>query len=208
MLNVEPELLEPIPLASQSPDWRATSKAQLLRWRELRKGRDGDWGYLGLKDAAATSRHLGYLADHVLLRGNLHRWLRENLDHLNDHLEATQARRFLAVRMAEMICFGVEGRPAHRGFTDDIRRRQRTADAIQPRLRGYAEREQQEPEARDDRQSPHYLGFLKPFLKHLRRQSSPPPPENPSRAMRNWQAGAAFQHLELLQIDNCKLVNC
>jgi hypothetical protein len=168
LLNVEPELLEPIPLASQSPDWRAYLEGQLLRWRELRKGRDGDWGFLGLRDAAATSRHLSYLAEHVLLRGNLHRWLRENLDQLNDHVEAAQARRFLAVRMAEMICFGVEGRPAHRGFTnDDAAAASVTADAIQPRLRGYAAREQQDAEARDDRQSPHYLGFLKPFLQHL-----------------------------------------
>jgi hypothetical protein len=176
LLNVEPELLEPIPVASQSPDWRAYVEAQLLRWRELRKGRDGDWTSLGLKDAAATSRHLGYLADHVLLRGNLHRWLRENLDHLTDHVEAVQARRFLAVRMAEMICFGVEGRPPHRGFTADAETTASvTVDAIQPRLRGYAVREQEDPDARNDRQSPHYLGFLKPFLLHLQAVKKSPP---------------------------------
>jgi hypothetical protein len=168
LLNVDPELLEPIPLASQSPDWRAYVEAQLLRWRESRHGRDGHWAYLGLKDAAATSRHLAYLADHVLLRGNLHRWLRENLDHLTDHVEASQARRFLAVRMAEMVCFGVGGRPPHRGFAADLEGAASVgAEAIQPRLRGYAVREQQDPEERDDRQSPHYLGFLKPFLQHL-----------------------------------------
>ena len=168
LLNIEPELLEPIPLASQNPDWRAYVESQLLRWRELRKGRDGDWAHLGLKDAAATSRHLGYLADHVLVRGNLPRWLRENLGHLNDHIEAAQARRFLAVRMAEMICFGVEGRPTHRGFAASPSDAANVAaDAIQPRLRGYAAREQQDPEAREDRQSPHYLAFLKPFLQNL-----------------------------------------
>ncbi|HVM50167.1 MAG TPA: hypothetical protein VMU04_19215, partial [Candidatus Acidoferrum sp.] len=32
---------------------------------------------------------------------------------------------------------------------------------------GYAAREQQDAESREDRQSPHYLGFLKPFLQHL-----------------------------------------
>jgi hypothetical protein len=175
LLNVEPELLEPLPLAGQNPDWRSYVEGQLLRWRELRKGRDGDWTHLGLKDAAATSRHLGYLADHVLLRGNLPRWLRENLSHLNDHVEAAQARRFLAVRMAEMICFGVEGRPTHRGFTSNTTAPVDVgADAIQPRLRGYAVREQQDPDAREDRQSPHYLAFLKPFLQNLQTVKATP----------------------------------
>ncbi len=168
LLDVDAESLEPIPLGNQNPDWRAYLERQLLRWRELAKGRDGDWADLGLKDAAATSRHLGYLADYALLRGNLHRWLRENLGHLNDPLEATQARRLLAVRLGELICFGVDGRPPHRGFdpADDTQANVLAA-TIQPRLRGYAEREQSDPEERNDRHSPHYLGFLAPFLKHL-----------------------------------------
>ncbi|HXP59483.1 MAG TPA: virulence factor SrfC family protein, partial [Dongiaceae bacterium] len=110
LLNLDSESLEPIPLGNQNPDWRGYLERQLVRWRELAKGRDGDWASLGLRDAAAASRHLGYLAENALLRGNLHRWLRENLGHLNDHLEATQARRLLAVRLGELICFGVDGR--------------------------------------------------------------------------------------------------
>ncbi len=186
LLNVEPESLEPLPLAGQTPDWRRYLERQLLRWRDLAKGRDGDWSDLGLRDAAATSRHLGYLAEHTLLRGNLHRWLRENLGQVNDPLEATQARHFLAVRLGEVICFGVNGRPPHRGFeligSADMLARPSSegahdnaaglednvaAGTIQPRLRAYAEREQSDPEERNDRQSPHYLGFLALFLQHL-----------------------------------------
>jgi hypothetical protein len=186
LLNVEPELLEPIPLAGHNPDWRGYVESQLLRWRELAKGRDGDWADLGLKDAAAASRHLGYLAEYALLRGNLHRWLRDNLGHLNNHADAVQARRFLAVRFAEMVCFGVDGRAAHRDFVTETssapkriparqpETRPLPADTIQPRLRAYADREQQDAEARDDRQSPHYLGFLKLFLEHLNQVKASP----------------------------------
>ena len=168
LLNVDSESLEPIPLGNQSPDWRGYIERQLVRWRELAKGRDGDWASLGLRDAAAASRHLGYLAENALLRGNAHRWLRENLGHLNDHLEATQARRLLAVRLGELLCFGVHGRPPHRSFdAADDPGANVLAATIQPRLRGYAEREQREAEERSDRHSPHYLGFLALFLKHL-----------------------------------------
>jgi hypothetical protein len=190
LLDVAPEALEPVPLAGQNPDWRGYVERQFLRWRELGKGRDGDWADLGLADAAAASRHLGYLAEHALQRGNLHRWLRENLGHLAGHLEAAQARRFLAVRMCELVSFGANGRPPHRGFESDPNENgsrasasgyllHRTSDpaasapkatlnTIQPRLRAYAEREQLDPRDRDDRQSPHYLGFLAPFLRHLK----------------------------------------
>lgn len=175
LLNVEPGLLEPIPLAGQNPDWRHYMENQFLRWRELGKGRDGDWLDLGLKDAATTSRHLGYLAEQALLLGNVHRWLRENLGHLIDHVEAAHARRFLAVRMAEIVCFGVEGLPPHRGFAAEAPAAAAvTANSIQPRLRGYAEREQLDADNRDDRQSPHYLGFVTPFLQHLRAVKAKP----------------------------------
>jgi hypothetical protein len=168
LLDVNAESLEPIPLGGQNPDWRGYLERQLSRWRELAKGRDGDWADLGLKDAAAASRHLGYLAEYALLRGNLPRWLRENLGHLTEPLEAIQARRLLAVRLGELICFGVDGRPPHRGFeaAEDTAANV-LAGAIQPRLRGYAQREQHDAEERDDRHSPHYLGFIAPFLKHL-----------------------------------------
>lgn len=186
LLNVEPELLEPVPLGGQNPDWRRYVEGQLLRWRELAKGRDGDWQELGLRDAPAASRHLGYLAEYVLLRGNLHRWLRDNLGHLTNHAEATQARRLLAVRLGELISFGVDGRPPHRSFAPAVAspsarapgsghgagspapgEAKAAAETIQPRLRDYARREQLDAEDRDDRQSPHYLGFLTLFLRHL-----------------------------------------
>ena len=164
LLNVAPEALEPLPLAGQNPDWRGYVERQLLRWRELGKGRDGDWADLGLVDAAAASRHLGYLADHALQRGNLHRWLRENLGHVASHVEAAQARRFLAVRIGELVSFGPTGRPPHRGFEPVPKA---AADTIPPRLRRYAEREQLDPRDRDDHLSPHYLGLITPFLRHL-----------------------------------------
>ena len=166
LLNVEPEVLEPVPLAGQNPDWRGYIDRQLLRWRELNKGRDGDWADLGLVDAAAASRHLGYLAEHALLRGNLHGWLRENLGHVAGQAEAAQARRFLALRICELVSFGVNGRPPHRGF-EPVPEAKKQEDSIPSRLRAFAEREQLDPRDRDDRQSPHYLGFVAPFLRHL-----------------------------------------
>jgi hypothetical protein len=167
LVDVSPELLEPIPLASQGPDWRAYLERQLLRWRETAKGRDGEWSDLGLRDAASASRHLGYLAETVLSRGNVPRWLRENLSHFVNHHEAAQARRFVALRLSELICFGPQGRQAHRPFRQEESSNTRGANGIQSRLRGFAEREQQDPEERDDHQSPHYLGFIRPFLSHL-----------------------------------------
>ena len=168
LLSVEPELLEPLPLGTQNTDWRGYVERQLLRWRELGKGRDGDWTDLGLEDAAATSRHLGYLAQDVLAQGDLHRWLRENLGHVPNHVEALEARRLLALRLGELLCFGVTGRPPHRDFeAADASAASVNAAAIQPRLRGYAQREQLEADDRNDRESPHYLGFLAPFLQRL-----------------------------------------
>jgi hypothetical protein len=198
LLNVDSESLEPIPLGNQNPDWRGYLERQLLRWRELAKGRDGDWAGLGLKDAAAASRHLGYLADYALLRGNLHGWLRENLGHLNDHLQATQARRLLAVRLGELICFGVDGRPPHRNFDPGNDTQANVlAATIQPRLRGYAEREHHEAQERNDRHSPHYLGFLALFLRHLQTVKAAPATARKPQPGDNELARLASQECEL-----------
>jgi hypothetical protein len=164
LLNVEPELLEPIPLVSRNPDWRAYVDRQFVMWRERRKGRDGEWSDLGLEDAATTSRHLGYLADYALLYGGLPAWLRDNLGALTSPREAAHARRLLAIRMAEVVCFGEQGRQAHREF---VAVASGVGESVQARLGVYAEREQQDADRRKDRESPHYRGFIARFLNHL-----------------------------------------
>jgi hypothetical protein len=70
--------------------------------------------------------------------------------------------------MEELICFGNAGRPPHRKFEDHSSGiTEAMTDKIQPRLRAYALREQEDAESRKDRLSPHYLGFIAPFLEHL-----------------------------------------
>ena len=85
-----------------------------------------------------------------------------------------------------------------------------TADAIQPRLRGYAAREQQDAEARDDRQSPHYLGFLKPFLQHLQAVKRTPAtarkPQAGDAELAQLAAGFGYSGNCRLKIGNCKLL--
>ena len=180
LLNVEAELLEPIPLVADGPDWPDYIERQFVRWRNTQKGTDGDWLELGLKDAAVTSRHLGYLADYAMRHGGLARWLRESLGHLGEYAEAAHARRFLAIRMAQAVCFGIGACRLHRQFDGgQVTAPEVQAATIQPRLHGYAAREQCDSDKRLDEESPHYQGFIAPFLEHLQRVHDAPasPPE-------------------------------
>ena len=47
-------------------------------------------------------------------------------------------------------------------------------EIVSRRLHAYALREREEAGARNDRESPHYRGFLAPFFQHLRKVAATP----------------------------------
>ena len=167
LLNVDPEDLEPIPLQCAQKNVTPYLQLQFDRWRQVRQRDALQWAELGLPDAATVARLLGYLSRAAIARAGLVKWLRNNLGHISSDNEARHARRFLAMQMAEVVCFGLNGRATHRPFASSPQEPDFNASTIQPRLHAYALRERRDLDERVDMESPHYFGFVEPFLSRL-----------------------------------------
>jgi hypothetical protein len=172
LMNVEPELLESLPRQGGSQELHDYVARQFLRWQESRTCQAHDWRQVGLADSGAANRVLGYLCDCAMLQGGIDAWLRQNFGHPANRREAAYARRFLAIKMADLLCFSKRSGPGHRAFSGkDETTADLDSESIDIRLRGYAARELEERPEHLDSDSPHYRGFLEPFLAHLQAAS-------------------------------------
>jgi hypothetical protein len=167
-VSVDPEVLEMVPQETARLEVQDYLQRQFRRWRESQTERPRDWNELGLADSSVAIRVQGYLSDFALKQGELGRWVRQNLGHLTSRSEATGARRFLAIKMADLLCFGARELPVHRDFSPDERAEGKiNSEFIDVRLRGFAEREIQDDPRREPSDSPYFKSFLGPFLDHL-----------------------------------------
>ncbi len=168
ILNVDPLLLEPIPLQCAGAHIGLYIGRQFAaRWLQSRWRDSTDLSSIGLKDRASTERLLGYLCDHALRDGSVAQWVQRELGQITDHEEADYARRFLATKMGDALCFGTFGRGPHRPVTS--RTGGPTAETVIARLAAYGVAEAGGGGNPNDEESPHYKGFIAPFLEHLDR---------------------------------------
>jgi hypothetical protein len=168
LLNVDPKLLELAPLHCANTDVTPYIGRQFnARWLQSRRCHPNGWSSIGLKDQASTERLLGYLCEYALRDGSIAQWIRRDLGQLAHREEADYARRFLATKMGDALCFGTSGRKPHRQFapppgTTDI-------DSVASRLAAYAASEAHSGLDRKEEDSPHYKGFIAGFVEHLDR---------------------------------------
>ena len=169
LLNVPPDDLQPIPLRCAAMVLDEYVETQFERWRQIGLRQIASPGKLGFKDSAQATRILGYLYEHAIGLGQIIPWIRANFGSISDNNEARWARRFLALKMSDTLAFGADSRPPHRQFSQSefAVKPDPTSNQVQPRLHGFAIAEREQPSIENDRLSPHYLGFIAQFLRHL-----------------------------------------
>jgi hypothetical protein len=163
LLNVAPEDIAPLPLMAHDKDINQYVAAQFENWRQSRKIADDGYRDLGLYDSALTTRMLGYLCDYAMVNGEIAAWIKSNLGYLTNQQDAQIARSYLVIKMAEsLVCMRQAG-SAHRGFTDG------GTETVISRLKQYACHVGKSGKSVNDHASPHFKGFIAPFLSHLER---------------------------------------
>jgi len=178
VLNVDPQLLELLPLQCATTDVTPYIGRQFnARWLQSRRRYPNDWASIGLKDQTSTERLLGYLCEHALRDGSLAQWIRRDLGQIAHREEAQYARRFLATKMGDALCLGTSGRNAHAQFfpppgTPD-------SENVESRLASCVASEALSGLDRKDEDSPHYKGFIAGFLEHLDKVASTAAGERP-----------------------------
>lgn len=166
LLNVDPKSLELLPLQCANLDVSSYIGRQFNAcWLQSRRTNPNGWSSIGLRDQTSTERLLGYLCEHALRDGAVAQWIRHELGQLSHREEADYARRFLATKMGDALCFGTSGRKPHRQFapapgTPD-------SEHVESRLAAYVASEALSGLDRKDEDSPHYQGFIAGFLAHL-----------------------------------------
>jgi hypothetical protein len=171
LLNVDANLLEILPIQAGSTDVTHYVGRQFnSRWLQGHGGQQNTWAGTGLRDQAAAERSLGYLCEYALRDGSIAKWLREELGQIRHSEEARHARRFLAMKMGDALCFGGSGCRSHRSIEE-----------VQSRLDGYVANEGGLDCDRKDAESPHYRGFICSFLDHLDDVAKGAPGERPAQ---------------------------
>lgn len=180
LLNVDPRALESLPLQCASTDVGPYIGRQFnAHWLQSRRNNQNGWAIVGLKDQASTERLLSYLCEYALRDGSLAKWLRHDLGQITQREEADHARRFLATKMGDVLCFGTMGRKPHRPFEGATR--DGRSDTVESRLAGYVMSEALSGVDRKDEDSPHFTGFIAGFLDHLDSVAKSTPGQRPSQ---------------------------
>jgi hypothetical protein len=169
LLQVEAVHLDPIPLNCKPLQLDEYLETQFTHWRQSSLNRGLSLEEVGLDDPAKANRVLGYLCDYAIRHCEIIPWIKANFAWLNEISEARQAQQFLALKMADKLALGNEPRPAHRDFSREAftTKPDPKSNEVQTRLDGQSVLEQQVASIDNDLNSPHYLAFIGPFLKHL-----------------------------------------
>ena len=162
LLNVEADLLDPLPLhldkaAAKARVTVAFLEKQFELWRASKAAtaaRLDGIAQCGLRDAAQMSRSLHYLVESLFM-DELGMWLMQRFGDVGQRQDALLNRRFLAVKMANLLMGGNHA-PS---------RRHRGGDQVLEQLRTYSEAENAFHHRPED--SPHYLAVVRPFLERL-----------------------------------------
>ena len=178
LLNVDPQMLELIPQECANKDITAYVGRQFTSgWLQSRRLNPNGWSSIGLKDQTTTERLLSYLCEHALRDGSLADWIRRDLGQISHREEADYARRFLATKMGDALCFGNAGRKLHRQFA--LSTGSTDNENVASRLAAYVTSESHSGLDRKDDDSPHYKGFIAGFLEHLDRVANTAAGERP-----------------------------
>ena len=160
LLNVEADLLDPLPLNLLKAGREAANKfldKQFELWKASKAtmaARLDGVTECGLGDQANLSRSLHYLVECVSM-GELRRWLMNEFGAVAGTADALLNRRFLAVQMANMIMKG----------NHDPKHHHRSGAEVLDQLNTYSQAEIAEDYRAED--SPHYLAVIRPFLDRL-----------------------------------------
>ncbi len=191
LLNVAPQSLEPIPLQCATADiTHYIGRQYNACWLQNLRGNPNGWSSIGLKDQATTERLLGYLCEYALCDGSIAQWIRRDLGQIIHREDADYARRFLATKMGDALCFGPSGRKIHRQFAPPPGNP--TIENIESRLAAYVASEALSGLDRKNEDSPHYKGFIAGFLEHLDRVANTAvgdrPPQPGDDALRGFRS--------------------
>ncbi len=166
IVSVDPQLLESLPLQCANTNVTAYIDRQFnAQWLQSRRFNLNEWSLIGLTDQSLTQRLLGYLCECAIQDGSFAKWIRNELGQITHHADADYARRFLATKMQDTLCFGTSGRKLHRQFA--AVNGGLDGESIESRLQDYNTSEALLNLDRKDENSPHYKGFISGFIEHL-----------------------------------------
>ena len=162
LLNVEGDLLDPLPLHLNKAASKAKGTGDFLErqfelWRASKTAtavRVDGVAQCGLRDAAHLSRSLHYLVESLAM-DDLGRWLMIRFGNVSEREAALLNRRFLAVKMANLLM----------GGNHDPNRRHCGGAQVLDQLKAYSEAEDAYHYRPGD--SPHYVAVVRPFLERL-----------------------------------------
>lgn len=166
MLDVDPEIFDPIPTNLRQLPRRATKirqyvEAQLQHWWQHAEAlAKGEWKALGFRDPRDVREVLLGLVDHIDA-GEIADWLRDTFGQVSAPQDAKHHRRYLAVKIANALMPLSQSRP------------HRDASQVAERL-GFFEDGERSDVSQSYRTSPHFQHFLEPYLKHLRSLADTP----------------------------------
>jgi hypothetical protein len=171
--EVDPDALAPLPVHAETRDLSAFIADQVkVRWFEIARRKMGELSLAGINTQTLASRRLSYLCDELVEGAAFSDWIKGHLGQLEHPEECRQARRFLALKMSDILLYGPgKAARAHRSHVTS----EDGSSEVNLLLNQYANYEISPGAKRLPVQSPHYAGVLKPFfenLSYLARQSS------------------------------------
>ncbi len=163
--GIDPEVLSPLPQNAETRDLTTYLAEQVrVRWLEAARLKKAELLLAGMDSPTSSTRRLTYLADEVAENSGLADWIKGHLGQLEHPEECKHARRFLALKMSDILLYGPsKSNRTHRSHI--------AADGngseVNQLLNQYANYEVSPGAQRTPTLSPHYAAVLKPFIENL-----------------------------------------